>query len=419
MPDGVEELVIGDGVQQYKDLREVERKLDYAMMRKRLDIQDPFNRIIKRQKTLRIWISNTAENQPWQRGGLDENAFDFNSGGDSTYRVRIEGRLLEEPGDEILESEDEADEAEESEAGVEGGPKTGKTAELKKAPKRFSHFFKSLSVEFDKSRITNVDPGSQIEWKKQGNAEFDSIEFQRKGDENMNVVINLSRDEQPERFRLSQALAATLDMEEGDKAEVVMGVWEYVKAMGLQEDEERRSIRCDERLRQIFGTESFFFPHAAERIVPHLHPLAPIRLNYSIRVDEAYINNPEPTIYDVKVTTDDPLRAQMFKMTQNPEYHNSLRTIAKLDDELAVLIQAIQHHKARHTFYQSMAKNPAAFVKRWMSSQHKDLSVLLGEVEKGDVAGLEFAKGGPDSVWNGDVVREAVRYRLAKAEAAR
>jgi SWI/SNF-related matrix-associated actin-dependent regulator of chromatin subfamily D len=105
---------------------------------------------------------------------------------------------------------------------------------------------------------------TQIEWKKQaGAADFDCLEFERKGDENLNVTINLVRDELPERFRLSQALSQTLDAEEADRAEVVMGIWEYVKAMGLQEDEEKRSVRCDDRLRQVSCSQ---FSAAAEAI---------------------------------------------------------------------------------------------------------------------------------------------------------
>ena len=100
--------------------------------------------------------------------------------------------------------------------------------------------------------MPNIDPSMQIEWKKQpSQGELDCLDFQRKGDENLNITINLVRDEKSERFRLSQALSSALDMEEADRAEVVMGIWEYVKAMGLQEDEERRTIRCDERLRQV------------------------------------------------------------------------------------------------------------------------------------------------------------------------
>ena len=241
MSEGIEDIIVGDGVQQYKELREVEKRLDYAMMRKRLDIQDSFSRNVKRQKTMRIWISNTAENQPWQRGPMDENSFDFNSGADSTYRVRIEGKILDEPDEDVSTSDNEGEEP------------TERPEKEKKPEKKFSHFFKSLSVEFDKAKgMANIDPSMQIEWKKQPNTpEVDCMEFQRKGDENLNITINLVRDEKSERFRLSQALSSALDLEEADRAEVVMGIWEYVKAMGLQEDEERRTIRCDERLRQV------------------------------------------------------------------------------------------------------------------------------------------------------------------------
>jgi SWI/SNF-related matrix-associated actin-dependent regulator of chromatin subfamily D len=47
LPDGVEECIIGDGVERYKALRDIERRLDATMMRKRLDIQDAVNRNVK------------------------------------------------------------------------------------------------------------------------------------------------------------------------------------------------------------------------------------------------------------------------------------------------------------------------------------------------------------------------------------
>lgn len=249
MPEGMEDLIIGDGVQQYKELRDIEKKLDYAMMRKRLDIQDTVTRSVKRQKTMRIWISNSVENQPWQRPPLDENSFDFDSGADATYKVKIEGRLIEDPEDDILASDEE-------DAKMTDGDDQKKEKQSP-ADRKFSHYFKSISVEFDKlrnaaSQNPNVDPAMQIEWKKTPQAaDVDCIEFTRKGDENLNITVNLVRDEQLERYRLSQALAGTLDMEEADRAEVVMGIWEYVKAMGLQEDEERRLVRCDERLKGV------------------------------------------------------------------------------------------------------------------------------------------------------------------------
>ena len=47
LPDGVEDVIIGDGVQRYKELRDVERRLDATMTRKRLDIRENVDRNVK------------------------------------------------------------------------------------------------------------------------------------------------------------------------------------------------------------------------------------------------------------------------------------------------------------------------------------------------------------------------------------
>jgi SWI/SNF-related matrix-associated actin-dependent regulator of chromatin subfamily D len=108
IPEGVEDVCIGDAVARYKELREVERTLDATMMRKKLDVMDSKHHSrASRYGTMRIWISNTADNQPWQSSGIDADAFDFESDTNATYRVKIQGRLLDEDGDEGLEDEEE------------------------------------------------------------------------------------------------------------------------------------------------------------------------------------------------------------------------------------------------------------------------------------------------------------------------
>lgn len=253
IPDGVEECIIGDGVANYRRLREVERRLDASTMRKRMDLQDSRGTGVKRFRTLRVWISNTVEDQEWQGGNVEVDAFDFTTRRDASWKVKVEGRLLDEEEDEDTDSESE-DEA-------EGADKmdTDKKKASKDLKHRFSHFFKSLTVDFSKSRMHSDPP--VVEWKKPiippnarnipQTADFDLLEFKRGGDENLNVVIKLVRDENPERFKLSRVLAEVVDQEEATRAEVVTGVWEYVKAMGLQDEEDRRGFRCDELLRQV------------------------------------------------------------------------------------------------------------------------------------------------------------------------
>jgi SWI/SNF-related matrix-associated actin-dependent regulator of chromatin subfamily D len=181
---------------------------------------------------------------------------------DSSYRVKIEGRLLDEEDDD-LGSEDSEDEEETTHGDAMDEDGKGKPAAKSKIPTKqykFSHFFKAMTVDFDRSK--GKEGGDQsVEWKKPvvapnaanlpNAADFDQLEFKQGGDENTNITINLLRDENPERFQLSPQLADILDTDVATRAEAVMGVWEYIKAMGLQEDDEKRSFDCDDRLRAV------------------------------------------------------------------------------------------------------------------------------------------------------------------------
>lgn len=59
MPDGVEDCIIGDGVQNYKRLRDVERRLDSTIMRKRLDAQSSYDSNVKVSSFLVIVMGTT------------------------------------------------------------------------------------------------------------------------------------------------------------------------------------------------------------------------------------------------------------------------------------------------------------------------------------------------------------------------
>ncbi|KAG0651737.1 hypothetical protein D0Z07_1922 [Hyphodiscus hymeniophilus] len=441
IPEGVEDCIIGDGVQRYRELRDVERRLDATMMRKRLDVQDAVNRNVKasisnsslrghadcqqRYRTLRIWISNTVEDQSWQADTLDVDAFDFNTSMDSSYRVKIEGRLLNDEEEEI-ESDDSEDEDQTSgDAMDEDGKETEKQKKSKFPAKQYklSHFFKAMTVEFD--RKPGKDAADQnVEWKKPvvapnatnlpNSADFDQLEFKRGGDENINITINLTRDETPERFQLSPALAEILDVGEATRAEAVMGIWDYIRANDLEEDEEKRQFECDANLRAIMtgpNKAHCTIPELPDHIKYHMTSLAPIKLPYTIRVDQDFHENPQPTIYDVRVLVDDPLRAALASYLSNPSYPQSLLEITNLNDHLALLVQKIANSKSKHTFFDSLSKNPTEFIAKWLSSQKRDLEVISGEATRGggeDASGDEWRRGGKDGIWGSENVRESV-----------
>ncbi|KAK0626933.1 hypothetical protein B0T14DRAFT_424681 [Immersiella caudata] len=433
LPDGIEEACVDDGVVavSYKKLRDLERRLDATMTRKRLDIVDTVSRNAKRYKTLRIWVSNTVEDQFWQTNGLNVDSFDFSGNLESSYRVRIEGRLLDD--------DDEADkEEEEAKAGGEAdGDKmdTDSPAKAKAKPvsarpgqrSRFSHFFKALTVEFDRSKSGRPANDASVEWKKPERtpagsnlpamADFDELTFKRNGDENTNITINLYRHEDPERFELSDELAEIVDMREATRQEAVMGLWEYVKLMGLQEDEEKRNFRCDDLLKNLIKKDSGNIPLLNEYVTPHLKALPPVKLAYTIRVDQEFHKDPKPTIYDIRVAVDDPLRAKLAPFIYSTQYASMLKKVADIDKDLGVLVQAIATHKAKHTFLTSMCDDPVHFVRSWLSSQKRDLEVITGEATRGGgetATGDEWRKGGRDSIWNTANARESINVLLSK-----
>lgn len=272
LPDGVEDCIVDpEAAKRYNDLRDIERQVDATMTRKRLDLTESVNRNAKTYKTLRVWISNTVEDQVWQGNGLNVDAFDFTPNMEASYRVKIEGRLLddEDENDGTAGAPEKKDESKEGgddkmqDAGNETEEKADKGAASKTQKLRFSHFFKSITVDFDASKFRNGTEQS-VEWKKPeagqrtqsaaglpAAADFDEFTFKRSGDENMNVTINLFRHETPERYTLGPDLADVVDMTEATQQEAVMGLWEYIRQAGLQEDEEKRNFRCDEPLKKV------------------------------------------------------------------------------------------------------------------------------------------------------------------------
>lgn len=131
----------------------------------------------------------------------------------------------------------------------------------------------------------------------------------------------------------------------------------------------------------------------------------------------------------------DPFRAALTNLTHiwpssggasNPSSsaqtpnRNTLAELARLDDVLALAVQGVTHSKAKHAFFTSMANDPAKFINRWVSSQRRDLQVIMGESRGGvgpasgagygwdETGSEEWRWGGEDGVWGSKGATEAV-----------
>lgn len=154
--------------------------------------------------------------------------------------------------------------------------------------------------------------------------------------------------------------------------------------------------------------------------MPHCFPLPPISLPYTLHFDPTPSTDPPvPTIYDLTLTVQPPPLTPPLPPT------TSLQTLANLDQKLALIIQALQHSKAKHAFFTEMEKDPVGFLKRWMGSQRRDLEVILGDgvgmgrgewgQGEGYGVGPEWRRGGEGGVWGRTEVLESVRLMRNKA----
>lgn len=145
--------------------------------------------------------------------------------------------------------------------------------------------------------------------------------------------------------------------------------------------------------------------------------LPPVKLSYTIRVDREWHENPLPTIYDVPVLVDDPVRSALISYLANPTYAQSLLEIASLNDHLALLVQKISNSKSKYAFFDALSKNPTEFIAKWLSSQKRDLEVIAGEATRGggeDASGDEWRRGGKDGIWGSETVRESVNLLVGQ-----
>jgi SWI/SNF-related matrix-associated actin-dependent regulator of chromatin subfamily D len=267
LPDGVENMVVGDVADTYKSLKNVERRLDAAMINKRLDARDGGLRHEKRLRVMRVWVRCEAKPKSVENDTRMDGSFEFrDSGGALEYKMKIEGRLLPDLDDNDEEDDEESAPAEESmDLDKPDSDKPAKQPPVENH--KFSHYFKQITVTYHPSPSASgtAPPPHPMEWKQperardgghsaSSEASFDALEFTPRFDgPYQKCTITLYRAEGHNRMRgkLSEPLARLLDREYEDKSGAMMGLYNYVRLKGLEEEGQPHRFRCDEPLKAV------------------------------------------------------------------------------------------------------------------------------------------------------------------------
>lgn len=194
--------------------------------------------------------------------------------------------------------------------------------------------------------------------------------MKRKGDVNVKARIILVPDYIPNKYKVGPGLSALTTLKLATKPHIVMEVWNYVKQRRLQDENDKRLIKCDERLTQLFGTAQIHFSQLPELINLHLSRPDPIVIEYTIRVDKQF--NQSPEAYDMDVELDSVVRQKMMNVVAATQQQ---KDIMALDDKIVQCVQSINNSKIKRDFLTQFSRNPIEFINKWITSQARDLEV--------------------------------------------
>ncbi|XP_024962595.1 SWI/SNF complex component SNF12 homolog [Cynara cardunculus var. scolymus] len=331
----------------YTQLLEFESRVDAALVRKRIDIQEATKNPPCIQKTLRIYIFNTFANQVLTIPKKPNPE-------PPTWTMKIIGRILEEGMDP-------------DQAGMISKPNP-------MYPK-FSSFFKRVTISLDQRLYPD---NHMIVWDSSRTpTPQEGFEVKRKGDKEFSVNIRLEMNYMPEKYKLSSALIEVLGVEVDTRARIISAIWQYIKARKLQDTNDPSYFHCDPPLLKVFGEEKMKFSMVSQRISSHLSPPQPIHLEHRIKL----VGN-SPTgnaCYDVLVDVPFPVQKELNALLANTEKTKEIETC---DEAICATIRKINEHKKRRAFFLGFSESPVEFIDALIESQGRDLKFLAGEASR-------------------------------------
>ncbi|KAE8705055.1 SWI/SNF complex component SNF12-like protein [Hibiscus syriacus] len=328
----------------YTQLLEFEARVDAAVARKKVDIQEALKNPPSVQKTLRIYVFNTFSNQI-QTIPKKPNAEP------PVWTLKIIGKILED--------------------GVDPD-QPGFVHKTNPQYPKFSSFFKRVTISLDQ----RLYPDNHIIiWEHaRSPAPQEGFEVKRKGEKEFTVNIRLEMNYVPEKFKLSSALMEVLGIEVDTRPRILAAIWHYVKARKLQNPSDSSCFNCDAQLQKVFGEDRVKFTMVPQKILQHLSPPPPIHLEHKIKLSG---NSPAGNAcYDVLVDIPFPIQSELSALLTNGE---KTKEIDACDESICATIRKIHDHCRRRAFFLGFSQSPVEFINALVQSQTRDLKLVTGE----------------------------------------
>ncbi|KAI3438625.1 hypothetical protein D9Q98_001047 [Chlorella vulgaris] len=232
-----------------------------------------------------------------------------------------------------------------------------------------THFFRRVTFQLDPAQYPG--PQGRVVWDKvQHDPEHkEAIQLRRLGAAPVEALVTVELDHQPAQYRLSAALAGVLGLKGLHSVAFVMQMlWGYIKANSLYEPSEKGivTVRCDEKLRRLFGADSVQLGRMSELVKANLTPPEPVQLRYTIKPQGPA--SPPPDCYDFDIEVPMSTELPPFALKAGAG-----REVEQLDTSLNSLLTRLAEHRRRRTFLLAFAQSPADFVQAMVAAQGREL----------------------------------------------
>ncbi|GHJ86730.1 hypothetical protein NliqN6_3132 [Naganishia liquefaciens] len=342
----------------FEELLKMEQKLDWTILRKKAEVTDAIGKPVRIKRTMRVYISNTAYNQAWQKdeevaAGKEPMSVNVETGdGIPSWNLKIEGRLLD----------------------------TGNLRIDKTAKRKFSQCLKHMVVEFANRDMSTYPEGNIVEWHPRTTppaAPLDGFEIKRRGDQPIDCRIIMHLDQYPDKFKVLPPLCDMIGIAEESRSVVLSAVWKFIKTVGAQDKDDVTKLLPVGGLQKIMDPKDKELPfHMLPEVVNrYLTAPSPVILNYKIQVDQD--RSVCPKVFDIPIEIEDPLKTKSHAILSSLE-GQPMKEIMSAEDDVATLAYTIRTSREKRDFLLAFSKDPANFINRWLASQARDLDAILG-----------------------------------------
>lgn len=434
----------------YEQLIESERRIDVYLARKKIDLhqsvsqwnnsktsQTPQNK--KDVRYLRVFVSNIAENQPWQNPESETT--------EGTWTMRIEGRLLDDRDVQDAErpkfssflqaiavdfkkpkkQEERADKEDEQDVAM-GGVDEAKTDNMLNLslPLQIPGGSANLNgvegtANLSAGQAKKPSPEQQgsdiadaVEWHldPKNPVDFDGLDIKRPGTENVDCTITIQQKGLTgEDLEFSPELSTLIGISHGSLHEAVYSLYKYILMNDLLVNDEtnvktnsasdstngeKTMVQLDDSLRTLLRSKPSNDEELSQTVLrlsqipplinAHISPIPPVKLDYTIRVDKASTYG--ELVFDLEVPSQSYGKAPKDELASEGVAlltdFNRLTTelqadLQKLDARTNALQLQLNASANKYQFYQKLAQDPTHFLKDYMASTANALKVLSGD----------------------------------------